>query len=155
MTKAARAIVISDGKLLVMKRDKFGEKYYTLVGGRVDQRETGEQAAIREVKEETGLDAINLRLVFIEESQGQFGPQYIYMCDVATVSEPHLEDTSVEAMLNKQGVNLSEPMWVSTEDFAGLPFVSKQLQEAILDGLRNGFPARPKTLHSGQGSALY
>ncbi len=45
-----------EGNVLLVKNKGPGASYYTLPGGAVEQGETLEEAAIREVKEETGLD---------------------------------------------------------------------------------------------------
>lgn len=58
----AAAIIIRDGKLLLFKRQKPGREYYILPGGGVELEETFEQACIREVKEETGLDVLAIQL---------------------------------------------------------------------------------------------
>jgi len=57
------AIIIRDGKLLLIHRHRPGRDYYTLPGGGVELEESFEDACIREVKEETGLDVLALRLV--------------------------------------------------------------------------------------------
>jgi ADP-ribose pyrophosphatase YjhB (NUDIX family) len=59
----ATAIIIRNGKLLLIHRQKPGRDYYVLPGGGVNLEESFEEACIREVREETGLDVLALRLV--------------------------------------------------------------------------------------------
>lgn len=53
--------IIKDGKILLTKREDF--EIWCLPGGGVDEGETLAQAAIRETREETGLEVELLRLV--------------------------------------------------------------------------------------------
>jgi 8-oxo-dGTP diphosphatase len=54
---AAAIIEYPDGKILLIKRgSRVFRGYWALPGGRVEPKETVEQAVVREVKEETGLD---------------------------------------------------------------------------------------------------
>jgi len=57
---SAYGIVVRDGKVLVSKQ--YGNKF-DLPGGGIELGETPEQAAIREIKEETGIDAANPQFV--------------------------------------------------------------------------------------------
>ena len=50
------AIIVDEGRLLLVKHQKEGEVYWLLPGGGVDFGESLEEALIREVKEETNLD---------------------------------------------------------------------------------------------------
>jgi 8-oxo-dGTP diphosphatase len=59
----ATAIIIRSGKLLLIHRQKPGQDYYVLPGGGVELEESFEEACIREVREETGLDVLALHLV--------------------------------------------------------------------------------------------
>jgi 8-oxo-dGTP diphosphatase len=59
----ATAIIIRNGKVLLIHRQKPGRDYYTLPGGGVELEESFEEACIREVKEETGLDVLALQRV--------------------------------------------------------------------------------------------
>ncbi len=60
MRKNQRAgVAIKKGeKLLLIKRKKDNGTYYILPGGGVESGEAPKQAAIREVKEELGIDVI-------------------------------------------------------------------------------------------------
>lgn len=58
MKKVSRAIIVNnEGKVLVGKRARgAGEGLYALIGGKPEGDETAQQAVIREVEEEIGLN---------------------------------------------------------------------------------------------------
>lgn len=143
MKKAVRAIVMKDNALLVIKRNKFGRIYYTLPGGGVDLGENTEQALIREMKEETGLDLGENRLVFIEQSGEPYGTQYVYLVAYAG-GEPALDPDSDEAGISALGQNLYEPVWLAVNELPKVEFVTPRLRQAVLDGIQHGFPDEPK-----------
>jgi len=55
----SRAIIIKDGKILLMHRRKHKEEYFVLPGGGVEEGETPIETVNREVYEETGLKMIS------------------------------------------------------------------------------------------------
>lgn len=62
----ARGVCIADGKvLLCLPKDR---SYAYLPGGHIEFGETGREALVREMKEETGLDATAGELVDVVES---------------------------------------------------------------------------------------
>lgn len=147
MRKAARAIIIEDGKLLVMRRDKHGHRYYTLVGGKLDPSETPEQAVIREVKEETGLTVTEARHVYTELHPEPYNEQYIFVCKVAPHGEVAVQDSSEEALMNRIDINIHTPEWIDARNFEKLPFNTMRLQQAIVASLQSGqFPETPQEL---------
>lgn len=146
MGKAARAIIIEDGRILVMHRNKEGSQYYTLVGGRINEGESIEEGLAREIMEETGLKLTSQRLVYTEAHNAPYNEQYIFLCDVAPHSDAAIQDTSEEGAMNRVGVNTHTPQWASVKSFAGLPFRTPQLQAAIVRALKKGFPKQPELL---------
>lgn len=52
-------LVNPDGQVLIGKREGSHAPYYSIPGGYLEPGESFETAAIREVKEETGLDIVN------------------------------------------------------------------------------------------------
>lgn len=133
-----RAIVVRDDRMLVMQRDKFGQVYYTLIGGGIDAGETADQALRREISEESGFALQSARPVFIEEAGDPYGTQYIYLCEV-TGDEPKLSPESDEAKLFDLG-NKHTPMWIPIKDLPSLTFRTPGLQKALQYGFEYGFP---------------
>lgn len=147
MRKAARAIIVHNQNILVMKRNKFGSEYYTLLGGGIEPGESADEALIREIKEEASITVTDQRLVFIEESGDPYGTQYIFVCTYEE-GDVKLDPKSIEAELNALGKNMHEPMWLPISKLASIPFRSSVLQAELLVGLRDGFSAEPKMLTS-------
>ena len=56
MRNRSGAIVEIDGKIALIKRVRNNDEYYVFPGGGIEEGETPEEAAIREVKEELGID---------------------------------------------------------------------------------------------------
>lgn len=146
MGKAARAIIIEGDKILVMHRNKEGSQYFTLVGGRVNEGESLEQALVREIREETGLDVVSQRLVYTELHPEPYNEQYIYLCEIAPHAETAIQETSEEGFLNRIGINTHEPVWAHIKSFGTLPFRTPQLQAAIIQAFKKGFPKEPTQL---------
>ena len=139
MISAARAIIIKDNHILLMKRDKFGEQYYTLIGGHVELGESVEKALLREIHEETMVRVANPRLVYKEQAPKPYGMQYVYLCEYIS-GIPMLHPKSDERKINALGLNIYTPMWVPLSQFDGLPFRSKTIHKKLIRHLKHGFP---------------
>lgn len=61
--KAVRCYLIDNNKIVVTKYNEPNKKagYYEIPGGKIEEGETPEQTAIREMYEETGMDVKNLK----------------------------------------------------------------------------------------------
>ncbi len=129
-----------------MHRNKYGSEYFTLVGGRENEGETPEQALVREVKEETGLDVIKSRLVFTESHAAPYNQQYIYLCEVAPFETAQIQETSEEGFMNKLAANTHKLAWINISAFERLQFRTPQLQQAIVHALKHGFPEQAQAL---------
>lgn len=92
MNISAQVVLINkDGFVLGVSR-KDNHNDFGLIGGKKeDIDKTPEDTAIRETKEETGLDITNLRLVFATHKDGYMG--YTYLADYSgeiNHNEPHV-----------------------------------------------------------------
>lgn len=140
MRQAVRGIVVNEGKLLVMKRNKFGAEYYTLIGGGIEPDEEPESALRRELREETGMQVGDVRLVFVEGAGEPYGTQYVYLCEYAG-GDPMLAHDSEEATLNADGQNTYSPQWLPLNALPEANFLSQSLKEALINSFENGFPS--------------
>ena len=55
--------IVERGKVLLMHRHKAGMEYYSVPGGKMEQGETPEQTAVREIHEETSINVQAARLL--------------------------------------------------------------------------------------------
>ena len=65
---AAYGVIVRDGELLLTHWNEEGRTGWTLPGGGLEDYETAEEAAVREIREETGYDAELVTLLGIDSS---------------------------------------------------------------------------------------
>lgn len=68
-------IVADDGAILLVQSNKWKD-CYTCPGGKVELGETRQEAFVREVREETGLEVIDVRFALVHDSL--FSDQYVH-----------------------------------------------------------------------------
>ncbi len=61
-------VISGEGKILLVKHRKGPRQYWVLPGGRLEYGETFQECAVRELKEETGLDVRVDKMVFVSEA---------------------------------------------------------------------------------------
>lgn len=124
-----RAIVVQDSKVLMVKQIvERGDTVWHFPGGGIEHGETPEQACIREVKEETGLEVEAVRLVY------ESGRRLVFECRVTggqLFTNPFVE-TNGEILAVE---------WVPIEDEARLDEVTRPIAEAYR---RLSTPVRPR-----------
>lgn len=142
MRQSARAIVIKDNQLLVIKRNKFGQKYLSLPGGEIDLGEKPTDTVLREIDEETSIKISNPRLVILEDCGRFFGLQYIFLCDFLS-GEPALRPDSTEFLISQKGENIYEPGWIATADLEKSNLLPIELKDTLVKFIKEGFPDQP------------
>jgi len=125
-------IVVEEGRILLVRHEKEGRTYWVLPGGGVDYGETLEQAAVRELKEETNLDVAVDKLVFVDD----FLPEdrHRHVVDVYFTAKV----VGGELKLGPDSI-MREVRYFPIEELAGLTFYP-EIADRIIDGYRQGFP---------------
>lgn len=109
------------GRLLLIRRGREpGRGLWSLPGGRCERGETAAEAAVREVREETGLEVVAGRLIGRVERSGLDGAVYLIDDIACTVLGGELAP----------GDDADDVRWV---DAAGLTLLP--LTEGLLDAL--------------------
>ena len=118
--KSARVLIFHDGKLLVMQRKRLDRQskgwieYFSIPGGGIETGEKPEAAAVRELKEEMGLD---IRLVSqVAHRAGSRFEHYVYLAELVDPSrKPVLMPDSEEALYWHTETNQFIPSWVEVD----------------------------------------
>lgn len=71
--------MIRDGAILMVRHQTPDRVYWTLPGGAVEPGEAPADAAVREMREETGLSTRTVRLLF--ESTYAYGPESTFLME--------------------------------------------------------------------------
>ncbi len=104
----------TDNELLLLKSHKWPDKY-VIPGGHVELGERMEDAAIREAKEETGLDVYDLEFINFQEfiyDPSFWKPRHFIFFDYAC------KTTSTDVQLNDEA---EEYIWVRLDGAVRLP----------------------------------
>lgn len=106
----ASAIIIKDKKILLVHRKRNGKEYWVLPGGRIEEGENGEEAILREVREETGLFGKNPRLAFRDFDVNSENHYYLVDVDSFEVKlgGPEAKRNSKENWYQPEWINLGE-----------------------------------------------
>jgi ADP-ribose pyrophosphatase YjhB (NUDIX family) len=118
---AASAAVWHEGKVLLVKRGRSpGKDFWSLPGGKVEQGETLQEAALREVLEETGLSPkIHGLIGVFKVAAGAV--QYEISCFAAQSSRQEL----------MPGDDAADAQWFSPDDLQSLNLAPNTLDAIV------------------------
>ena len=139
MRVKVRAVILHDGKLVVSRERRRGAEHVLLPGGRVQDGESITDALIREVAEETGLDVVPDRLLYIAEVVGRYRVHDLNLVWLAELRDPQstIDDGALLA--------LDSPLARS---------VMPPIVEQIVADVTNGWPDGPRWLGNVRRSGL-
>ena len=120
---AAYAVITDDaGRILLALWNEATNKLWTLPGGGVDLDETTEDAAVREVEEETGHDVRLTALLgvdcYVVEPERRFKPSDRPLKGVRVIYRAEIVGGSLR---NETGGSTDEARWIPLADVPDLP----------------------------------
>lgn len=123
----AAVIILAADQVLLIHRYNHGREYYIVPGGGVEPGETLEQAAWREIKEETGLEIELDRKLWDTMNQGH--PETYFLATRFSgklgLGGPELTEQSAE--------NIFQLEWVRLSEVTGLPLKPEFIKAKLLD----------------------
>lgn len=132
----AVGIVIHEQRLLLIRRFKRGDTYYSLPGGGIDKGEEPADAAVREVFEETTIVVKPIRLLYHHEYKGR-GEHFYFLCGYIS-GEPKLGNGD-ERLRHIKGINEYEPVWINLAELGNYHVLPRDAVRLIAKEHSKGF----------------
>ena len=131
-TTRVSVIVINDERQILLVRHRKGSRHYwVLPGGRLEYGETFDECAVRELKEETGLEVACDKLIYLSEA-------------IAPDRSRHIVNVYVTAHVTGGTMRLGDEPVLAGVDFVPLSELETctlypPVGQKILENLDNGF----------------
>ena len=139
----AGVVLVEDDRVALIERFRGGNHYYVFPGGGVDEGETIEEAAIREMEEETGL-RVTVRCKLAEIYFG-LSTQHYYLAERVGGeygSGTGEEFTDADPENPTEGIYI--PVWMPMEELVEHEKVyPADIKELVLQSRSVGWPEEP------------
>ena len=122
----ASGILIKDDKILLIHRRKEGREYWVFPGGGIEEGEAGEEAIKREVKEETGLGVVKVKLAFNQLTDEIEHP--FFFCEI---EEGEVRLGGPESKRHSKD-NWYQPEWIELKRIPTINLVPEQAKSKLI-----------------------
>jgi mutator protein MutT len=144
----AVGIVIHNGQILVMQRERGKDIYFVFPSGGVEADETIKEAVIREVKEEFSIDIKIGKLVYkhyLNHSNGIKSEQYFYLCSYVK-GKPKLGDSNEREDM-RMGKKYYKPQWIPLNKIKDTLLYPLEVRDCIIEDIDDNFMNTPRASH--------
>ena len=136
----AGVVLIEDNKVALIERQRAGLHYYAFPGGGVDNGESYEQAAVREMEEETGLQVKVIRKIADIYYNGNLQPYFL----VDKIGGEFSTGTGEEFGEYDPTSGTYHPMWMSIAELPEHDNVYPvDVAALVVKSIKEGWPIEP------------
>ncbi len=139
MSYRSAVILLQDDKIALIERQRQGHHYFTFPGGHVEEGEPPEQTAVRETREELGLEVVIRRLVARMMWKGKW--QYYYLAEI--IGGTFGTGTGDEMNHPRSERGTYHPMWMPLSELPNQPVLPHEICELVIRFAREGWPETP------------
>lgn len=132
MRISSRCILIEDNNVLLIYRERDGEKYYVFPGGKIEDGETKEECIKRECQEELGID-IEIKKYMYEVKGKDFIQHFFLIERVAG----EIGTGNPEEYDNNRKGGIQVPTFVDIDNLKSLNVVSPRIVSQFLEDYSN------------------
>jgi ADP-ribose pyrophosphatase YjhB (NUDIX family) len=136
MKSRVRAVILKDGKILLIKRTKPDLVYWVIPGGGVETGETNEKALIRECQEELGVNIKIKELIldiFSEKKETVGQKEYFYLVDILAGVVGSGQGPEFQKNSGYHGRHDIE--WINIQNLPGINLKPESIKNLILSNL--------------------
>lgn len=109
----AQALVVRNEKILMVKHRLFGREFYCLPGGGVEENETYEQAALRELSEESLVIGKIIRKLSIQFKPDNKGEVHTFLVEIEEDAVPGI---GIDPELPKEKQSIIGVEWLALDE---------------------------------------
>jgi len=133
----AVTILIKNDEILLMYRKKHGNEYFVFPGGGVEKEEKVEQAVLRELKEETTIEAKIDKLLY-HHIYDDNTEQFFYLCNYIK-GEPKLDEDSPEKKKMLNGEEFYNPLWIKVKELKNMLIYPLEIRDLVIKDFEINF----------------
>ena len=138
----AVAVIVNNGKILLMHRINNGKEYHVFPGGGVENGETVGQAVLREVQEETSLE-VKIEKLLYHHILDDNTEQFFYLCRYIS-GEPKLGDGNEARAMKESNTDFYDPMWYEIGELPQLLLYPLEIRDWFIEDIKTNFGNIPR-----------
>jgi 8-oxo-dGTP pyrophosphatase MutT (NUDIX family) len=139
--RSAGVLIKDDEVLLIHRVNK--KDYFVFPGGGVEEGETIEEAAIREVKEETSIE-VKIKKLLYHNVYDNDTEQFFFLCEYVS-GEAKLAPDSIEKEIMQKGEQIFEPVWLPLSSVSNSLIYPLEVRDVFLEDLKDNFSKKRET----------